>query len=414
MGTRRLSPASFLLAGLLLTPVWFLHSFVMTLRATEGALSVTTIAAALIVYVVPAAAAWIMTGGTAESVRQRLAAVCLATVSATMTLAALELAVRVTGFDPSSCEVWRRLVGGRPFDHPPPGRPAYVIRPNAVWGHQFSTNDRGYFGPDNTVHYQANSSGFRGEEFTVRKPEGAFRIALVGDSFGFGEGVNYPDTAARRIEGLLRSRSPCGVEVYNFSVPGYDSVDEADLIEPTVMAYKPDLVVVWFFLNDAEAAGTIQYLSEDKPAVFFPTARRFSALARLVGARLDARLFSANLIRDYHRVYRKDDEHFIRMKASLKRIADAGNRSGIPVVLFIHPILFKLDESYPFTDIHREVSDVGREIGITVFDLFEAFRGRNAQSLWVHPSDQHPNEVAHRIAGDYAAAKLEPLLPACR
>jgi hypothetical protein len=411
---RRLDLDRLLLTALLLTPAFLLHSFVMTLRATEGGRSITTLIAALLVYAVPVTSAGFMMRGTPHDVHFRLTGVCLAAASIAGTLGALEILVRVTSMDPAAHPVWRRAVGDSPYYHPPNRKPMALITPRARWGHQFSSNERGYFGPDNTVHYEVNSAGFRGGDFMKSKPEGVFRIALVGDSFGFGEGVKEPDTAARRIERIIRERTRCNVEVDNFSVPGYDSVDEADLIESTVMDYRPDLVVIWFFLNDAQATGTMSYLAENNPAVFFPVLRLFSGLARFVGVRLDARFFSARLIRDYHRVYQDDSERFVRMKASLKRIADAGHRAGVPVVLFIHPILFELDARYPFADIHLKVSEIGSEIEVPVFDLFEPFRGRNAESLWVHPSDQHPNEVAHRIAGDYAAAKLEPLLPSCR
>jgi hypothetical protein len=35
-----------------------------------------------------------------------------------------------------------------------------------------------------------------------------------------------------------------------------------------------------------------------------------------------------------------------------------------------------------------------------VLDLFDAFRGRDGPSLWVHPTNQHPNEEAHAIAAE--------------
>jgi hypothetical protein len=44
--------------------------------------------------------------------------------------------------------------------------------------------------------------------------------------------------------------------------------------------------------------------------------------------------------------------------------------------------------------------------GGKALDLLPAFHGRSATELWVHPTDQHPNEVAHRIAAKKLAEFL--------
>ncbi len=51
--------------------------------------------------------------------------------------------------------------------------------------------------------------------------------------------------------------------------------------------------------------------------------------------------------------------------------------------------------------------------GIPVLDLLDAFEGQPYEELWVHPSDQHPNEDGHYIAAEALAdfVRLEHLLP---
>ena len=39
-------------------------------------------------------------------------------------------------------------------------------------------------------------------------------------------------------------------------------------------------------------------------------------------------------------------------------------------------------------------------------DLRVALQGHAAESLWVHPVDHHPNEIAHRLA---AEALVDPI-----
>ena len=66
----------------------------------------------------------------------------------------------------------------------------------------------------------------------------------------------------------------------------------------------------------------------------------------------------------------------------------------------IFPFLYRLDSGYPFHEFHDRVSRYCRDHDIEVLDLFDAFSGKTDIDLWVHPSDQHPNEIAHAIAAD--------------
>jgi hypothetical protein len=47
--------------------------------------------------------------------------------------------------------------------------------------------------------------------------------------------------------------------------------------------------------------------------------------------------------------------------------------------------------------------------GIARHDLLPALRGRTDESLWVHPVDRHPNEIAHRLAAESLAPVVRRL-----
>lgn len=73
------------------------------------------------------------------------------------------------------------------------------------------------------------------------------RVALVGDSYTFGEVVGYTDTWGYRLEQHLRG----ACEVLNFGVPGY-GVDQMYLrYLQDVRLWKPDLVILGFISHDA-------------------------------------------------------------------------------------------------------------------------------------------------------------------
>ena len=95
-------------------------------------------------------------------------------------------------------------------------------------------------------------------------------------------------------------------------------------------------------------------------------------------------------------------------------MARSARAKEIPILLFSHPQLYQLQQ-YPLEDLHRLVVTAAQQAGYQAFPLAPAFAGHENENetLTVHESDQHPNEIAHRLAANYAADKIAPLLPPC-
>ena len=336
----------------------------------------------------------------------------LAVACLLLAFAGLEAAVRVLGLDPDADGRPAFEQIGDPFrPSSAPGLP-FALKPHYEWSHRYSSNPRGYFDAENRVSYRTNGAGFRGPPFEREKSAGKLRIALLGDSLAFGVGVRREHSAAVHLEQELATRSGCAVEVYNFAVPAFATRHEAALLEHIVAPYRPDGIVVWYFLNDPQVEGTLDFLAGDKRRVL-PALQERSALARLVGSRLDVLIGGRALERTYREAYAADDPRWQRAAAGLGDMAEVANRLGSPIALFVHPVLFRLDADYPFAEIHAQVIEAAGARGLAAFDLFEAFEGRDGPSLWVHASDPHPNEEAHAVAASFAATKLSGLVPAC-
>jgi lysophospholipase L1-like esterase len=71
---------------------------------------------------------------------------------------------------------------------------------------------------------------------------------VLGDSYAFGYGVDDDETFAHRLAGLLRGRA----EVRNWGVPGYNLVQQVELLRERGRAAAPDLVVLALHPNDFE------------------------------------------------------------------------------------------------------------------------------------------------------------------
>jgi hypothetical protein len=105
------------------------------------------------------------------------------------------------------------------------------------------------------VLFFSSSEGIRAPHkgVTFGMPGGKTRIALVGDSFTFGDDSAYEDTWGSRLEQRLGPE----VQVLNFGVSGY-GIDQAYLrYEKEVRRWNPKIVVFSLVSHDAERTMTV-------------------------------------------------------------------------------------------------------------------------------------------------------------
>lgn len=92
---------------------------------------------------------------------------------------------------------------------------------------------------DFKVDIQINSKGLRDSgEPAYEKSPGKFRVAVFGDSFTWGFGVEAHETFAERLESALPQ-----TEALNFGCSGYGQDQELLLLKREGVKYQPDLVI---------------------------------------------------------------------------------------------------------------------------------------------------------------------------
>lgn len=275
----------------------------------------------------------------------------------------------------------------------------FILRPSASVVQPFPSNPDGYFDRGGTLTYRTNALGFRGPETTLEKPPGTFRIVGIGDSYTFGTGVRQKDTFLARLEQQLNEVPGARrFEVLNLGVFAYDTKEEVALLRYRGLRLDPDLVVLAFFLNDTWG-GAVQNALNRPADEMRPFWRRHLRLADSIAAGLERRRGVDALIRRYHEAFADRAPGWIVARRRIRQAKRLTAEHGISLVMVVFPVLWQLGDSYPFADIHAEVVAFGERLGIPTLDLQPAFAGHDGPELWVHPSNQHPNAEAHRIAG---------------
>jgi lysophospholipase L1-like esterase len=312
------------------------------------------------------------------------ATVGLALVSLAVALGAAELLLAVVR--PVAYRAPARRLSGNSWRE-------LVHRRSSVPGlaYELAPTPRGARGP-------TNSYGMRDAEPLPAGAPGVLRVAVLGDSFSFGLGVERDETYPAVLEALLRAtpetaRRP--VDVLNFGVGGYSTADEARVLEYKALAWSPDLVIVGYVLNDPET-DPIQPLQS-----YFAEPRwwQHSQLLRLAAQAWNAfereRLGGGDYYRYLHAEQGARWQGVLRAFARLHELA-AGR--GIPVLLAIFPVETQSWDGYPYRDLHAQVVHAARAAGLEALDLLPAFETHAPREVPLGARDPHPTPLGHRIA----------------
>ena len=270
----------------------------------------------------------------------------------------------------------------------------YAYQPNGKLLYTYPDNPRGYFNEKNEVSGTINAKAFRGLDRTFEKANGITRIAFLGDSFTLGMGVKDNDTLPVNFERAIQSKHP-NTQVLNFGVSGTSTKEQIKLVEEYVIQFKPDVVVIVVFLNDADRTGTINFIS--RPKVLAQVRKNSFFINALIGS-IEKPILYQEMIRHYQDGYLEGSPGWESVKTALRKGKTLSEKQNFQLVVAVYPVLFKLDDTYPFKHIHKIIEDYCASLQIPFIDLLNGFIGQQDSKLWVHKTDQHPNEVANRIA----------------
>lgn len=126
-------------------------------------------------------------------------------------------------------------------------------RLDAVRGVSLLPGAEGWYRREGEAYVRINSDGLRDQEHPLAKPEGIFRIAILGDSYCEALSVSPAETfwsiMGRKLQECDAFKNK-RVEVINFGVSGYGTAQELLTLREQVWKYSPDLVLLAVTTNN--------------------------------------------------------------------------------------------------------------------------------------------------------------------
>lgn len=134
-----------------------------------------------------------------------------------------------------------------------------------------------------------NAWGFRDDQMTLKKNDGVFRVALLGDSMLAANEVPVDQTWSNCLRKIVPDIDGRPVEFLNFGIDGYLLWNMAGLLDDVAPRFKPDLVVLWVTPRNL-SIGLPRYraVTSHNEILESPDAKQLQAAVRLENRRWES------------------------------------------------------------------------------------------------------------------------------
>jgi DNA-binding protein len=231
-----------------------------------------------------------------------------------------------------------------------------------------------------------NRWGMRDQDYELRPPPGAFRIAVLGPSNVMGWGVGDGETFEALVESRL-NREWAGTgfskyEILNFGVPGYDPPHQLVALEKA-LTFSPN--AVFYVATGREISRAVSRLAavvQNRIEIPYSELKEIVAKAGLAADMDDA-------------TARRRLEPFRRdiLSAVYRRVVDVSRAHGIvPVWIFLPQV-----REGTWQEETPETVRLAEDAGFIIVNLTDVYKGEDLAAIRLAEWDQHPNARAHQL-----------------
>jgi hypothetical protein len=252
--------------------------------------------------------------------------------------------------------------------------------------------------------FETNAYGMHDDAAAPEKPEGTFRIAVLGASMDMGWGVRYQDTYINRLEDWLNAGAdasaeapgrPRRYEVLNFAVAAYSPLQRLEALRRKALAFHPDLVIYSATTLDIRLMEIhLCDLLRKRVDLRYDFVREAVGGTGLVAD--DVRVDGDGLLIHKQRLKQKlKPSYWGLYDATLGAIAAECRSAGVPLAMVIIPRVGSQDAPEVRAEPVARLKALAAHHAITAFDLTDAFDRDDPARLEIAAWDDHPNAKGH-------------------
>lgn len=249
-----------------------------------------------------------------------------------------------------------------------------------------------------------NSLGYRDYEWTPAELAGRTRVAVVGDSFVAGGGIERIED---RFANQLGARLGDEYVVMTIAQNGWSTQQEIEGL--LAYPYPPDLVILSYYLNDIEGVAGKMGLARPADLLVYPPAwlrplvdHSYAlnfAYWRLFRWRAFADPRERTDIQSYQSYLRSlytNPVVWTAHQQELQTVANLTETYQRPLIVVVFPDMLRVEET---RDLSGKVVNFFQEQGVPVVDVAALIAGEPPERLVVNSVDSHPSvEVHARVA----------------
>ncbi len=255
------------------------------------------------------------------------------------------------------------------------------------------------------VPVSINGHGWRDQAYALEKPSQVIRIMMLGDSVTFGWGAPPEGVTSNILEKRLNQDpdSP-HYQVLNTGIGNSNTAMQVAYFLHTGYKFEPDIVVLNYFINDAEPTPTRKdnILIENLYSAVY-LAGRIDIVKRMYLGHSDWKTYYQNL-------YRPQAPGWLATQEALSRLSAFCKQNGIALLLAHYPELHEL-APYPFQNVQDLLRKEAQKNGIPFVDLLPSVIGEAPSSFWVMSTDAHPNGKAGQRFAETLHTALQQYFP---
>ena len=263
-------------------------------------------------------------------------------------------------------------------------------------------------------YIQYNKHDYRDYEYSLKKPEGIFRVLVLGDSQTFGHGIkDLKNTWVKRLESKLQKEGRnASIEVLNISGPGWNSDTHLYELFKNGFKFNPDLVILAYAHNDIPFPTSINCNSSDRKITSNINIFQNSKLASFIDFRINRLLEKVGEKPSYfdclNQAYGSIGWEMNKFYLDMMGLALSIRK--IHFMVTVIPIIHQLDHDYPLIGAHKKLKEFSHQKRIEFLDLYEkGFKNLDANNLKISRTNDHLNQRASDITANILFNRLKGL-----